>query len=578
MNQKKAGTLKPVYKGTEYRDFKDMINISAERYGDDDAFIIKHKDAQGVSYDHISFNRFKEDVYALGTAMNEAGLTGKKIAIIGNNSYEWVVSYMAVLGGIGTVIPLDKGLPYEEVESSLIRSYAEVLIFDAAHSETAGRIKDEEKTGVNEFICMNETEEYHTLPEMSEKGREALSKGDETYHNLPIDNMAVTILLFTSGTTSLSKAVMLSQYNVMSNIYALQLTEDIRHGDVNMAFLPYHHTFGSTAQILMLAQGAVTTYCDGLKYIQKNMVEYGVSVFVCVPLLIESIYKKVMATIEKEGKTKTVKTGVKICNFFLKFGIDLRRRVFKEVIDKLGGNIRFVISGAAAIDPEALAGLSNFGIVAVQGFGMTESSPVLAAENLYERRVGSIGKALPGIELRVDEPNEEGIGELIARGPNVMAGYFENEEETAKTLDDGWLRTGDLARIDDDGFIYICGRKKNVIVLRNGKNVYPEELEVLIANIPYVDESMVFGEEKHVGSGDHDLALAVKIVYKPDVIKETYGDITEEELEAIVRKDIDAINDTVPVYKQIRRLIITDQPMIKTTTGKVKRFEEQKAI
>ncbi len=578
MNQKKAGTLKPAYQGKEFANYREMLDEIAVKFKNDDAFIVKEKHGKEVLYDHITFERFRDEVRAVGTGMMYKGLGGKNIALMGNNSYDWFRMHTTILSGLGTAIPLDKGLPYDEFEMSLARSYADVLVFDKAHAEYAEKLRNNGRTQVKEFICLNEIDGFESVLNVLEIGKELLAKGDRRFDEVEVDNTSLAILLFTSGTTSLAKAVMLSQKNVMSNVYALALTEDIRHGDVNMAFLPYHHTFGFVCQTFMLERGATTTFCDGLKYIQKNMVEYGVSVFVCVPLLIESIYKKVMATVEKEGLSKKVALGSAVCGFLLKFGIDVRRRVFKQVIDKLGGQLRFVVSGAAAIDPETIKGLNNFGITAVQGYGMTEASPVIAAENPFERKVGSIGRALPGIEVCIDEPDADGVGEIICRGDNVMSGYFENEEETLKALAGGWLHTGDLGRIDDEGYIFICGRKKNVIVLRNGKNVYPEELEVLIQNLPYVEECMVFGDEKHEGSGVHDLALAAKIVYKADVFKEAYGELPPNEIEKIVKGDIDKINETVPTYKHLKRLIVTDEPMIKTTTGKVKRYEEQKKL
>lgn len=582
--------LTPVYKNDTYRDFRDLLNKAAEKYADSDAFIIKHKKGRKeVSYEHVSFNRFRDDVNALGQELlNEFGV-GKRYAIIGKNRYEWLLSYFAVLGGLGICIPLDKGLPYEELESSLARSYADVLIYDPAHQEQVDRLKVEGKTKVSSFICMDE------IP-MTEGNREkSAAAGEEQacalrYTDLCIDPEKIDILLFTSGTTSMAKAVMLNQRNIMSNLEAIEKVIDIEPTDVSMAFLPYHHTFGATGQFAMIAGGAASTYCDGLKYLQKNLVEYKVSVFFCVPLLIESVYKKVMATVKKEGKEKKVAFGMKLTKLLMKFGIDVRRKIFGEILEKLGGNIRLVISGASAIDPEALAGFKAFGIEAIQGYGMTESSPVICAENIYENRIGSIGRPLPGIDVKIFEPNEEGIGELIARGPNVMAGYFENEEETAKTLVDGWLHTGDLAYVDKDGYIFICGRKKNVIVLKNGKNVYPEELEVLISNLPYVEECMVFGQPRN-HDGDHkDLAICAKIVYKADWMKENLGQeagvsgpggetgLDVATIEAYVKADIDKINETLPTYKQMLRVVVTDQEMIKTTTGKVKRYEEAKKM
>ncbi len=605
--------LTPVYKNDTYRDFRDLLNKSAEKFADSDAFIIKHKKGRKeVSYEHVSFNRFRDDVNGLGQGLLDEFGVGKRYAIIGKNRYEWLLSYFAVLGGLGICIPLDKGLPYEELESSLVRSYADVLLYDPAHQEQVDKLREEGRTQVKSFICMEENDKTEVNVDRSSKtelylqdymaeGREALiAEGEDTadreqacalrYTELCVDPEKIDILLFTSGTTSMAKAVMLSQRNIMSNLEAIEKVIDIEPTDVSMAFLPYHHTFGATGQFAMIAGGAASTYCDGLKYLQKNLVEYKVSVFFCVPLLIESIYKKVMATVKKEGKEKKVALGMKLTGVLKKLGIDIRRKVFAEVLDKLGGNIRLVISGASAIDPEALAGFKAFGIEAIQGYGMTESSPVICAENIYENKVGSIGRPLPGIDVEIFEPNDEGVGELIARGPNVMAGYFENEEETAKTLAGGWLHTGDLAYVDKDGYIFICGRKKNVIVLKNGKNVYPEELEVLISNLPYVEECMVFGQPRN-HDGDHkDLAICAKIVYNAAWMKENLSreanvsdsagetDLDTAKIEAYVKADIDKINETLPTYKQMLRVVVTDQEMIKTTTGKVKRYEEAKKM
>ena len=576
---KKLKQLKPAFNpdSIEYRDLREMLNGSAKKFPSHTAFIIKHKKSKTeVEYEHVTFERFRDDVYAFGTGMLKAGFAGHTVAISGKNSYPWMQSYFAVLCGVGTCVPLDNGLPFEELESSLARSYADTFIFDPAKADMVEELKKNGKTKVTTWIAMSECGDYPTIADFMAEGQKVLDAGDTSYNDAAIDPEATTILLFTSGTTSMAKAVMLSQKNIMSNVYALSKVEDVRSTDVNMAFLPYHHTFGSTGQMLMIACGAATAYCDGLKYLQKNIVEYKVSLFFCVPLLIESIYKRVMTTVKKEGKENTVKFGIKLSKFLLKFGIDIRRKVFKQILDQLGGNLRFVISGAAAIDPEALEGFNDFGIKAVQGYGMTEASPVITAENHFEQEYGSIGRPLPGIEVEIFEPNEEGIGELITRGPNVMAGYFENEEATAETLVDGWLHTGDLAYISEGGYVYICGRKKNVIVLKNGKNVYPEEIEVLISNLPYVEEVMVFGQPK--GDDPVDLICCTKVVYKADYMKEVHGLTDADEIHKFIKKDIDEINNNLPVYKQIYRVWTTDEPMIKTTTGKVKRYEETKNL
>ena len=559
-----------------HKNMRELINYGAEKYTTSDAFILKEKKGKEISYRQISFIEFKNHVNWFGTGMMARGLEGKRIAVMGNNCYQWCLGYFSTLAGLGMCVPLDKALPYDEMESSLARSYADVLIFDKAHVENVERLKSEGKTSVTEFICMDNIEGYATVEQIILEGKKEMEAGNLRYLSLPIDEYATTLLLFTSGTTSMAKAVKLSQYNILANTYAMLKVEDIKHGDRTMAFLPYHHTFGSTGQVVMLAAGVTTTYCDGLKYVQKNIVEYKITLFICVPILIETIYKKIMQQVKKQGLEKKVKMGMKVCNALQKVGIDVRRKVFKDILDQLGGELRFIISGASALNPEAHQGFMAFGINTVQGYGLTETAPVLAAETVVNHKIGSIGLALPGIELDVFEPNEEGIGELIAKGPNVMSGYYENDEETEKVIVDGWFHTGDLVSVDKDGYIFIRGRKKNVIVLKNGKNVYPEEIEVLINEYPYVEESMVYGEPRYNDGNETDLAVCAKIVYKKDYMKEHFNTEDHDEIEKIIQADIDKLNENLPAYKHMFRVTVTDEPMIKTTTGKVKRHEELK--
>ncbi len=548
--------------------FRDLVENSAKSYDQDDAFILKHKGkGKEVSYEHISFAEFRNQVEALACAFHKEGYSAEPIAVIGKNSYNWILTYFATLYLGSITVPLDKALPTGEAISSIKRSHAKTLVFDAEMDALSKEAASNFGEALN-IISMDR------LSTMISEGNELIENGYTEHRSMEIDPEKLAVILFTSGTTSASKAVMLSQRNIMINVYDAITTEPIRRGEVNMAFLPYHHTFGSVGQVVMIAAGLVTTYCDGLKYIQKNIVEYKVSLFVGVPLLIEAIYKKIIASVKKQKKEKKLALGILLSKGLNKVGIDIRRKLFKEIHDQLGGNLKFVISGASAIDPKVVEGLKNFGILAVQGYGLTETSPILAAENPDNMRSGSVGKAMPHVELKLVDVNEEGVGQLVARGPNIMAGYFENPEETAKVFKDGWFYTGDLAAIDKDGFVFIKGREKNVIVLKNGKNVYPEELETLVANLPFVEEVFVFGEEK----GENDLVVSAKIVYKPDYLKEYAGVETHEEVEKIIREAVDKINDTMPAYKHIKRLILTDQPMIKTTTGKVKRFEEVKAL
>lgn len=562
-----------LYKATEFETIRDVIRNAVKKYPENNAFILKNKKDKDVEYKKITYKQFGEDIDSLGTELVNLGLKGKRIAIIGKNRYEWIVSYLATVNGMGIVVPLDKGLPEAEVESSLIRSKTDCIIFEESYTEMIQNIKNAGNTNIKEYICMDKQENFTSLEELIEKGNKLLKEGNREFLDSPINPTEMSIILFTSGTTSMSKAVMLSHKNIASNIYSMTKCEELRSTDTNIAFLPFHHTFGCTGILMFLSLGATNVFCDGLRHIQKNLIEYEVSTFVCVPLLIESIYKKIWQEIEKSNQTKKVKFGIALSKILLKIGIDIRPKLFKPITSKLGGKIRMVISGASGIDPKVADGFRDFGIYVVQGYGLTETSPVLAAENVKYYKTGSTGLPMPGVELQIDNPNEQGIGEIKAKGPNVMLGYYENEEETNKVLKDGWFYTGDLGYMDKDGFLYITGRKKNVIVLKNGKNVYPEELEVLIGNLPYVKENMVFGKEK-----DDDLVVSAKIVYNQDYMKDNYPDKTQEDIEKIIWEDIKGINKTMPNYKHIKNIIVTDQEMIKTTTAKIKRYEEIKKL
>lgn len=570
------GNKEIVFEAKEFQNIREIIYNSAEKYKDQIAFVIKHQEGKNVEYENVTYKRLVEDTNKFGTALYNMGLKEKRIAIIGKNRYEWILTHLAnMFGGIVSV-PLDKDLQYEELQNSLIRSKVDCIVFDEKLKDTISLLKENGKTNITEFICMSENYGYKSVKELISTGEELINSGNKEFINAKIDNNKMNILLFTSGTTDKSKAVMLSQRNIASNIYAMQCVEDIRSTDTNIAFLPFHHIFGSTCIVMMLANGVKNVFPDGLRYIKQNLNEYKVTLFVGVPVLIEAIYKTILKEIEKQGKTKLIKIALKISNLLLKLHIDIRRKLFKQVIDALGGELRFLISGGAPADPQISKGFHDMGIKIVQGYGLSETSPVIAAESDSGIKNGTVGYPMINDTIEIVNKDEKGIGEIRVKGPNIMLGYYEMPELTSEVLKDGWFYTGDLGFIDKDGYLHITGRNKNMIVLRNGKKVFPEEIELLVNRLELVEESMVFGmPDKEF---EDDVKVAVKIVYNKEVVNEKYEGKSEDEIYKILWEEIKELNKSFPRYKHIQKLILTDEELIKTTTKKVKRQEEMKKI
>ncbi|MBO5397751.1 MAG: AMP-binding protein [Clostridia bacterium] len=567
-----------LYEADNYSNLKEMMANSREKYGEEPAFKFKTEIPGKLRTE--SYNEFTEKIDALGTALISIGLKDKRIAVIGENRYEWALAYLSVVNGTGVVVPLDKSLPENEIISSIERSEVEAIFYSSKYDEIIEKIKKENIGKLKFFISMDadKTEDkIYSQTELVELGKGLIKNGARSFIDAEINNDEMAVMIFTSGTTSKSKAVMLSHTNITMNIKDITSVFDVKVGDTLLSFLPIHHTFESTVGFLYpLSVGASIAYCEGIRHIADNIREYQISVMISVPLLFENMYKKVMQSVEKKGKGKAVKVGRTLSNILRKVGIDKRRQIFKEIHENLGGKLRLFVSGAAAFDPELEKGLNELGIDTYQGYGLTEASPVIAAEHKTCTRLGSIGKLFPSLEGKIINPNEQGIGELAVKGPTVMLGYYQNEEATNETIVDGWLHTGDLAYFDKDDYIFITGRKKNVIVLKNGKNIYPEEIETLINKIEFVKESFAFGKPE---DGDEaDLKLAAKVVYDPKEMEEKYGLKDAEEIKQKIWTEIKAINKKMPTYKYIKELYVTDQELIKTTTQKVKRFEEIKTI
>ena len=564
-----------LYEGEVLKDYRELVNRYKSRYANNVAFEYRH-DVHDEKTIKVTYAEFANDIEALGSGLLTLNMENKRVAIIAPNRYEWCVSYLAVETAGLTVVPLDKSLPDNEIESLIIRSKVDTVIFDNKYSEVFKKINQEKKSSLKYYICMDDTDGFIKYSEILSKGRELLLADNNEYNNVQINPDEISIILFTSGTTSIAKAVALSQSNICADVTALSQIAKIYETDRFLSFLPLHHTFESTTTFLYGTSCGITiVFCDGLKYIQRNLKEFNITGFVCVPLMLEIMYKKMMKTIEEQGKTKLVNTMRKITRGLLKVKIDVRKKVFKQIFESLGPNLRMFISGGAAISKEAIKAFRDIGINLLQGYGLTETSPVLAGENDVYKRDGSVGFALPGIDIKIDKPNSEGVGEIIAKGPVVMHKYLDNEEATNEVLKDGWFHTGDLGKLDKDGFLFITGRKKYVIVLKNGKNIFPEELEILINQLGYVSESMVYGKPDK----DDDLTICAKIVYNAEEMEKLYPNKSKEEYHDIVWQDIrNNINKQMPAYKYIREIIVTDEPLIKTTTQKVKREAEMKKI
>ena len=577
-SMKKVNAKKRLHKCDKFANLKEMINLSAQKHGDKPAFRFK-TDKPG-EFRNITFNDFLNDINALGTKLINMGLSDKRIAIISDNRYEWALAYMAIACGTGVVVPLDKMLPANELEALIIRSGVEAIFYSSKYDEVMQDIRNRKTTDLRYYISMDlEKREngVYSQKELVKAGKELIEKGNRKFLDAKINNEAMGFMLFTSGTTAMSKAVMLSHKNIASNLMDIAKVLNLDERDTLLSFLPLHHTFECTVGFLYpISRGASIAYCEGIRHIANNIKEYQITAMISVPALYESIYKRLMKNIEKKGKLPEVEKMIKLTNMFSKVGIDIKRVVFKDIIDGLGGKIRLLVNGAAALSPEVEKGFNDLGITTVQGYGLTETSPVISAGTDFEQRIGSVGKVFPSVKLKIINKDENGIGEIYVKGPTVMLGYYQNEEATKEVLDKGWFNTGDLGYVDKKGFLFLCGRKKSVIVLKNGKNVFPEEIETVINKIEGVKESFVYGQAEE--DDKIDLKVCAKIVYDKDLMNEIYNVETEEEIYDVLWDKIKEINKTMPEYKYVKKIIVTDEELVKTTTQKIKRHEEMKKI
>lgn len=546
------------YKNYEVRpieNLKEMLYTSAATWPEKNAFLEKR---DGV-YEGITFNQYLLDVEGLGTELCARGLLGKRVIVTGENCYAWALAYMTVICGLGVVIPVDKEIPPEEIANIANVSEADAVIYSAKYED---KIKKIEKP--LDFICFDE------LSGLCAAGREKINAGDRTYLDLEIDKNEMASLIFTSGTTGVSKGVMLSHHNISFNLTEMCQMIYIGPEDTFLSVLPLHHAYECTCGFLcQIYRGSTIAYCEGLRYIMKNMKEVHPTMILCVPLLIETMYHKIWANIRKNGMEKMVKKALAASNASRKIGIDLRKKLFSEIHETFGGKLRMMIAGGATVDPDILKGLRDFGILAVQGYGLTECAPLAAVNRDKFYCDSSAGLATPNATLEIVDAAEDGTGDIRFKGENIMLGYYKAPELTAEVIVDGWLYTGDLGFIDKDGFLHITGRRKNVIVTANGKNIFPEELETYLSRNPYVLESVVVGVPDETGR-DYDI-VAMILPDRERLDEENPDGYSEELVREKLTEAVKQANSMVQQYKRIKKFLVRSEEFPKNTSKKIKR-------
>ena len=579
-NQKQKRT--EPYETTNYKTVKEFFTKSINEFAERPCILEKpdHKEP----YKTFTYKEFGNDVIALGTAMIKLlNLKDKRVIIIGETQYDWYISYMAMLCGVGIAVPVDRELPLNELENVVRRSRASAIIYSPKKEDDIKKIK-ETMPEVEYYIEMKSDKDLNGkdvgINYLIDNGKRIVNSGDNSFMEIEIDPKEFKVLLFTSGTTSNSKGVMLCNRNLAENINAVNAYVKIYPTDRFFSVLPLHHTYESTIGFLVpIAIGCSIAVCEGLRYIVPNLQEAKPTAVLTVPLLVESIYKKINETIKKSHKEKLVNSMIHITNGLKTVGIDIKKKVFKEIYDNLGGNIRIIVSAAAPIDKKVGNWIEDIGIMFLQGYGLTETAPIAALTPDYKPMVGSAGKAVVQAQIRVDNPNENGEGEIMIKSPTLMLGYYEDEEATREAIEpDGYFHSGDVGYINEDGFIYITGRSKNVIVTQNGKNIYPEEIEMLLDKIPEIKEVMVYGKapegEEAKRKDDKELIITARVIPDKEKIEELHGNISDEEVKKIIWEQIKQVNKKLTSYKAVKSLELKEGEFEKTSTMKIKRYKE----
>lgn len=589
-------TGNPIFEAEKYATTRDLMLTTCEKFAELDAFVFRRNPK--LSEVHKTFYEFGEDIKSLSAYIINSKYQGDKLSVVGENCYEWFVSYNAILATDSVGVPLDRMLPEDELVALLERSQSKILFYHHKHHPMMLSIAEKMTNGsiniaVEKFVCMwsdtiGEEESFKAdsrfsmMSELIEEGKKIRDeKGDDYVRNFPINSEEARIILFTSGTTSMSKGVLLSHKNICSDVYSITTTLDVRKGDRAFSVLPLHHTFENTCDFFILSMGATICLSDGLRYIVKNLQEWHPEVCISVPLLFENVHQKIEAGIKESGKEKLINIMIPVTKFLCKLGIDIRRSIFKEVLDKLGGDIRLIVVGAAPMDKRYIDSFSNFGIDFFMGYGLTESAPVISVCTTECNVHGSVGRPMTDITVAIDteDTSKNAVGEIITKSDCVMLGYYKNEEATREAIDEnGWLHTGDMGYLDKKGAIHITGRVKSMIVLTSGKKAFPEEIEALLTEIKGVSEAFVWGNKSERGD---QIDICAKLLINRELIAEAIGSTgvpTDEEVTAYLNDAVLEANHKMPHYKYVKYYVFTEKDMIKTTTLKIRRPMEQASI
>ena len=565
------------YEETHYKTVKEIFKRSIEKYKDNIYILERPNHDHKAKFEEFTYERFGNDAINLGTGlMKYLNLSNERIIIIGENTYYWYVSYFSILCGVGIAVPVDKELPNNEIENVIKRSHAAAVIYSKKKKDAIDKIKDNLPM-VKYFIEMNSNDGVQGrdvgIEHVIAEGKKLTDAGNTEYMDVEIDPEEFKFLIFTSGTTSQAKGVMLCHRNLAENVNAVSKYVKIYERDIFFSVLPLHHTYESSiGALLPFANGSSVAICGGLRYIVPDMQEAKPTAMLAVPLLVESLYKKINQSIEKSGKAGLVNSMLHLTNALKSVGIDIKRKVFKEIYDNLGGNMRIIVSAAAPIDKKIGKWVQDIGIEFLQGYGLTETAPIAALTPECDPRVGSVGLPVNCAQIKIHNPNENGEGEIWIKSQTLMLGYYEDEEATKEVVHDGWFNSGDIGYQDKDGYVYVTGRSKNVIVTQNGKNIYPEEIELLLSKIPEIQECMVYGKEVE---GEKELIISVKVIPNMEEIENLHGkDLSEEEIHKIIWNKIKEVNKVLTSYKAIKNLEIKHDEFAKTTTMKIKRYVE----